>query len=116
MPSLACFLVFLRSEKNMAVKGFVCYCSDLKLYHYHRLDTSQPVNEQETDYKFDDESLEMAIATHLANSQEDEAQVMAHMTGLARLHPHMFIVFDTDLSKVEPVSPVDHFASLPKED
>jgi hypothetical protein len=98
----------------MAIKGYVCHCPELKLYHYHRFDTSAPVNEQESDYKFDEDSLEMAIATHLANNQEDEAQAMAHLTGLARLQPHMFITFDTGIEKFETVSPANHFASLPK--
>lgn len=99
----------------MAVRGFVCYCPELRLYHYYSVDTAEVQEQQETDYKFDDESLEMAIATHLANNKEDEATKMAHLTGLARLHPHMYVTYDTDLGKVDPVSPADHFASLPKE-
>lgn len=97
----------------MAAKGFVCYCPELKLYHIYQEDPSGPPDSK-LDYKFDDEGLEMAIATHLANGREAEASTMSLMTGAARVNPHKFVVFDAATEKIDIVEPKDHFASLPK--
>lgn len=88
----------------MAMSGFVCYCPDLRLYWYKVENPEKP--DQEADYKFNDEELEDAIATHLANEQQREADFMAELTGLARTNEHMFVVFDQvrDEIKVEEPS------------
>lgn len=78
------------------VTGFVCYCPDLRLYHYKFTDTSKPEGEQVTMYKFDEDELEMAVSTHLAAGNETEAKFMAKITGLGRVNPHKFVEFDVD--------------------
>ena len=76
----------------MAMRGFVCYCPDLRLYWYKVENPESP--DQEADYKFSDDELEDAIATHLANEQQQEAEFMAHLTGLARTNEHKIVTFD----------------------
>jgi hypothetical protein len=98
----------------MAFVGFVCYCPELQLYQYNLVNDELPESEGRTDYKFDEEELEMAVATHLANNQKDQADFMARTTALARYYPHQFIKFNSKTQDLETVSPKDHFAALSK--
>lgn len=89
----------------MAMSGFVCYCPDLRLYWYKVENPDSP--DQEADYKFSDDELEDAIATHLANEQQREAEFMGTITGLARTNPHEFVLFDQEKDQVKLESTAD---------
>jgi hypothetical protein len=96
-------------ESTMAMFGFVCYCPDLRLYRYVTKNDEKPGGEGDVDYKFDDVELENVIATHIAQDQQMQAQVMAQVTGLARLHPHKIVRFSEKEDKIDVVDPVDHW-------
>jgi hypothetical protein len=85
----------------MALNGFVCYCPELRLYWYKVSNNEKP--DQDADYKFNDEELENAIATHLANDQTTEAKFMAELTGLARVNPHKIVQIDQGNDKIEVI-------------
>lgn len=89
----------------MAMSGFVCYCPDLRLYWYKVENPDSP--DQEADYKFSDDELEDAIATHLANEQTREAEFMAHLTGLARTNEHKFVMFDQGKDEIKVEEPAE---------
>jgi len=97
----------------MPVTGYVCYCDDLHLYHYHLVESEKPGPEGIVDYKFDDDELEDAIATHLASDNKADASFMAHVTGLARLNPHKFVVIDSSKDDFPLVEPKQHWADHP---
>lgn len=90
----------------MSIKGFVCYCPDLRLYWYKVGDATKPENEHD-DFKFDEDNLETSIATHLANENQAEAEFMATVTGFARLHPHKFVFLDSDKEGLKVQEPVE---------
>jgi hypothetical protein len=92
----------------MPLLGFVCYCPDLRLYWYKA--TNEDVPEQEADYKFSDAELEDAIASHLAQDRQGEAEFMAQLTGMARLNPHMFVEIDQASDKLKVTAPKDFWA------
>lgn len=89
----------------MALSGFVCYCPELRLYWYKVSNNEKP--DQDADYKFNDEELENAIATHLANDNETEAKFMAELTGLARVNPHKVVEIDQGKDKIDVVDSDD---------
>lgn len=89
----------------MPLTGFVCYCPETRLYWYKVSNDEAP--DQDADYKFNDEELENAIATHLASEKVDEAKFMAELTGMARVNPHKFVRFDQEKDEVKAVDPVD---------
>ena len=95
----------------MAMSGFVCYCPDLRLYRYVTKNDEKPNGEGDVDYKFDDDELENVIATHIAQDQKMQAEVMAQVTGLARLHPHTFVRFSESEDKIDVIQPEDHWKS-----
>ena len=87
----------------MSKYGFVYFCPDLRLYRY-------VVNDDSTssiDYKFDEDELENTIASYLASEEKLKADVMASVTGLARLHPHKIVKFDEQSEKFEIVEAKD---------
>jgi hypothetical protein len=79
--------------------GFVCYCPELRLYHYYR-DMDQKDSKgvklpgSEDDHKFTDDELEAAVMAYLASEKEDEAKSLAQVTALARHHPHKIVKFN----------------------
>jgi len=85
------------------IKGFVCYCPELRLYWYKVTDEANPKND--VDYKFDDLELENAITAHLAAGSEEQAKFMSRVTGLGRVNPHKVITFDTETDKLDVVEP-----------
>lgn len=89
----------------MALCGFVCYCPELRLYWYKVSNEENP--EQDADYKFNDDELEDAIATHLASKQDKEAEFMGHLTGLGRTNPHKIVSFDQDKDEIKVEDPAD---------
>lgn len=91
----------------MAMSGFVCYCPELRLYWYKIENPDVPNHEGDADYKFSDDELEDAIATHLANGQEREANFMAELTSLARGNPHIFVTFDQSKDEIRTEEPAD---------
>lgn len=98
----------------MAVMGFVCYCPELRLYQYKLTDTTKPEGERDTDYKFDENDLEISIATHLAADNKKEAKFLADFTGLARVNPHKYVMIDKSKSTDEVanfklVDPADYW-------
>lgn len=89
------------------VTGFVYYCPDLRLYRYKISDLTKPKDEQETDLKFDEEDLEISIATYLAHNDDANAKFMASMSGLARVNPHKIVAFDVESDDITIVEPVE---------
>lgn len=89
----------------MPLLGFVCYCPELRLYWYKA--TNEDVPEQDADYKFGEDELEDAIASHLAQDRQSEAEFMSQLTGLARVNPHMFVEIDQARDKLALTTPKD---------
>ena len=91
----------------MALRGFVCYCPDLRLYRYKVENDEKP--DQDVDYKFDEDELENAIAAHIASENHAEADFMAKLTGLARVNPHKFVHFDQGTEEIKSVDPAEYW-------
>lgn len=87
----------------MPLNGFVCYCPELRLYWYKV--SNQDAPDQDADYKFNDDELENAIATHLASDQTDQARFMAELTGMARVNPHKIVRIDQEKDEIKVVEP-----------
>ena len=85
------------------IKGFVCYCPELRLYWHKTTDLDHPENN--VDYKFDDDDLEKAITAHLSEGDDMKAKFMAYITGLGRVNPHKVVTFDTEGDKIDIVDP-----------
>jgi hypothetical protein len=80
----------------MAMTGYICFCPDLKLYHYHLTDDSKVGPDAEADYKFTEDELEDVVAAHLVQKNEKEAEFVAKITGLARHYPHKMVEFSSE--------------------
>ncbi len=80
----------------MSKHGMVCYCPELRLYHYKIIDDDKPKHENTEAAYFDEEALEDAIAQLMALDKTPNAEALAQMTGLGRLHPHKVIEFTDD--------------------
>jgi hypothetical protein len=93
----------------MSLRGFICYCPELRLYRYKVTDDSKPELERDTDYKFDEDELEDAITTHLVNENKTEAEFMTQLTGLARVSPHKIIYIDQNKEEIRAVDPAEFF-------
>lgn len=89
------------------VKGFVYFCPDLRLYRYKITDFTKPEDQRETDLKFDEDDLEISIATYLANDDKANADFMAHMSGLARVNPHKIVSFDVEADDITIIETAD---------
>ena len=88
------------------LRGCVCYCPDFGLYKYSVSDLKEPENSFE--YKFDETELENSIASHLQNNDEANAKLMANVTGLARVNPHKYVIFDTADNSLSILTPEDY--------
>jgi len=80
----------------MAITGFICFCPDFRIYHFHQRDDSKEGDEAEADYKFTEPELENVVAAHLSQGNKREAEFVAKMTGFARLYPHKIVEFSTE--------------------
>jgi hypothetical protein len=77
-----------RQEKRSSVATSISFCPHLGLYHYTRADG--------VDYLFDTKKLEEAIDAYLKSGDAKQADFMATLTGVARLHPHKIVSFDEE--------------------
>jgi hypothetical protein len=75
-------------EKRLSVSTSISFCPHLGLYHYTRADG--------VDYLFDTHKLEEAIDSYLKSGDTKQADFMATLTGVARLHPHKIVSFDEE--------------------
>lgn len=96
----------------MGVHQIVYHCPELHLYRYIVVDSDNPDNDQ--DYKFDEEELVMAIATHQESRdalQQAQADIMAKITGVARLNPHKICRIEgvEAGAKISVIEPADYF-------
>lgn len=80
----------------MAVFGYVYFCPDFGIYHYHMTDEALPEGARTVDHKFTSSELEDVVAAHVKAGDKTSAQVVAAMTGHARLHPHKVVNFSTE--------------------
>jgi hypothetical protein len=90
----------------MAVKGFVYYCPELRLYRYKVEGASES---ESADYKFDADELEDTLVALLVDDKDQtkaaQAKFLANMTGLARVNPHKIVQFDTGSDKIDVLEP-----------
>jgi hypothetical protein len=78
----------MAQEKCPSAATSISFCPHLGLYHYTRADG--------VDYLFDTKKLEEAIDAYLKSGDTKQADFMATLTGVARLHPHKIVSFDEE--------------------
>lgn len=78
----------MAQEKRPSAATSISFCPHLGLYHYTRADG--------VDYLFDTKKLEEAIDGYLKGGDAKQADFMATLTGVARLHPHKIVSFDEE--------------------
>jgi hypothetical protein len=96
----------------MAV-GTVYYCPELRLYRFTM--KGETTDENDVDYKFDEDELIIAIATHMESGEQGQADFMSKVTGLGRVNPHKVIMFTDASDQIQIVEPADYWKKVEKE-
>lgn len=80
------------------ILGTICYCPDLRLYHYDLRDDTivPPKSNVVADYKFTEEELVEILEDMVSQDKRTQAEMMAILTGYGRLYPHKLVDFYTD--------------------
>ena len=111
--------------ESKGTRGIVYFCPELRLYRYAYKTyekvggvTDEENIGDEADFKFDGDELEDMVDALVSTGddlKEAEAKFVAHITGLARLHPHKIVKFDTGIDKIDVEEPDKFWEAHDKE-
>ena len=73
---------------QQVVKTMICYCPELRLYHYLRSDGDE--------FLFTEDQLVASIEAYQAQGQTRDARFMADLTAWGRQFPHKIVTFNSD--------------------
>src|SRR4051794_29122397 len=110
-PRRGSFVSWLIEEGSASMRGFVCYCPELDIYRYRE---EQDAGREGREANFTGLDLYEAVKACLEQGKDDDAELLAKVTAVARGEPHMYVIFEgggEEPLKMRVESPEEHRAA-----